>query len=499
MISATHMRFRLFLAACLVLLYFVGLGRVGLIGPDEPRYAQVAREMLQTHDFITPHLNGEPWFEKPPLYYWAAAAAFAVFGVNEAAARLPAALAASCFLILFAWAAHRLFHGATGRYSVLVLACSAGWVGFARAASPEMLFTAAAAGAFLLLGLWLWQGRESSLYGFYGLLALSTLAKGLTAIPLVVLALIAYCAAIREWDWLYRVLRPGPLLLFAIVTLPWYVAMYAINGTEFLRVFFWRHHFERFVTQELAHPGPWWYYLPVLLGLIFPWTPQLVLIVLDVAALRWQGLVKDHRRVFLAAWIVPAVLFFSISKGKLPGYALVVIPALALWIGQELVHARPARVRWVFLVQALLLPVVLLAAGALPEGLARGLRVARLSIRSLGSDVLLALFAVGGAALLIVLAWRARRLAACLVVTAIMAFCVGRIIWTKAPAIDQAASARPVARQIQARGIPVTELTLDPYARRELEYGLDFYLNYPVPRDAKAPFVILPDGRIVGH
>lgn len=491
------MRFRLFLPVCLVFLYLLGLGRVGLIGPDEPRYAQVAREMLQTRDFITPHLNGEPWFEKPPLYYWAAAASFALFGVNETAARLPCALAASCFLILFGWAAHRLYHRETGRYSVLVLACSAGWVGFARAASPEILFTAAAAGAFLLLGLWLWQGRESSLYGFYGLLALSTLAKGLTAVPLAVLALAVYCAAIGEWNWLYRVLRPGPLLLFAIVGLPWYAAVYAVNGTEFLRVFFWRHHFERFVTQELAHPGPWWYYLPVLLGLIFPWTPQILLVVLNLADLGWKGLVKDHRRVFLAAWIVPTVLFFSISQGKLPGYVLVVIPALALWIGQELVHARPARVRWVFLVQALLLPVVLLAAGVLPEALSRGVRVARLSLSSLAGDNLLTVLAIGGAALLMVLAWRARRLAACLAVTAIVALCVARIIWTKAEAIDQAASARPVAREIQARGIPVTQLTLDPHARRELEYGLDFYLDCPVPRGTKAPFVILPDGRIV--
>jgi len=490
------MRFRLFLAACVVFLYFLGLGQMGLIGPDEPRYAQVAREMLRTGDFVTPHLNGQPWFEKPPLYYWMAAASFAAFGVNEWAARLPAALAASCFLILFGWAANRLCHGESARYATLVLASSAGWVGFAHAASPEILFTAAAAGALLLLGLWLWHGSDPLLYGFYGMLGVSLLAKGLVAVALAALILLAYCLITRERSWVFRVLRPGPLLLFALVGLPWYIAVYAINGSEFIRVFIWRHHFERFATQELAHPGRWWYYLPVLLAMVFPWTPQLALIVLNLADLRWSGLLKDHRRVFLALWIVVTVLFFSASMGKLPGYVLVVVPALALWIGQELAHAGARRVRWVFVAQGLLMPVVLLATSVLPNALSEGVRRAWVSAATLAPDKLLLGLSLGGAILVIVLAWRARRLAAALTATAIVAFCVARIIFSTAPAIDRAASVRSLARDIQARGILPSQLALDPYTGRDLEYGLEFYLDHPLPRGGDAPFVVMPDGQV---
>ncbi len=494
--TGRHMRFALFLAAAVFFLYFFGLGQVGLLGPDEPRYAQVAREMLRTGDYITPYLNGQPWFEKPPLYYWLAALSFRFFGVTEWAARLPAALAAAAFLPLFWWLVRRLFRGETAQYALLVLASSAGWLGFARAASMEMPFTAALSGALVLLALWVWQGRAPLLYGFYALLAVAVLAKGPTAILLSALVLAAYCLATGEFRWLLRVLAPGPLLLFALLALPWYGAVYFRNGDRFVEEFILKHHFRRYTTEELAHPGPWWYYLPVVAGGIFPWTAHLALVVADIARLRWRGLLQDQRRVFLLAWIVTIVLFFSASRAKLPGYALVTAPALAIWMGNELARAPVGRIRWVFLAQALLLPVVILLAHALPVALAQGLRSAGSSLGAPEADRLLVGLALGAVALLAITAWRGRRLAAALLATALTAAAVARILVVVAPAVDQLASARPLARQIQARGIHPSRLALSLDVRRHIQYGLEFYLDHPLPRGTHAPYLVTPDRRI---
>ncbi len=490
-------------AVAIFLLYFFGLGAVGLVGPDEPRYAQVAREMLHSGDYVTPHLNGQPWFEKPPLYYWLAALSFRLFGVTEWAARLPAAAAGAAFLLLFGWCARRLFPGETSLYALLVLASSVGWLGFSRAASPEILFTAPLAGALLLLALWVWHGRDTPLYGFYALLAVAALAKGPTAIVLSAMVLGVYCVTVGEYRWLLRVLAPGPLLLFVVAVAPWYGAVYWRNGFPFIEDFILKHHFARFSTAELAHPGPWWYYLPVVCGVVFPWTAHLGLVAADIAGLGWRGLMKDHRRIFLLAWVAPIVLFFSVSQAKLPGYVLVTAPALALWIGNQLARAPASRLRWVFAAQAILLPAAAIFAGTLPMALAEGMRAARDAWIGgvFGPDLWLAGVIIGGALLLLWTAWRGRRLAATALAAALTAVALARIIIVVAPATDRLASARPLAREIRARQIHPSHLALSPEVRRHIHYGLEFYLDHPLRRDARAAeaasWVVMGDGRIV--
>lgn len=493
------MRFAVFLGVAVFFLYFYGLGAVGLIGPDEPRYAQVAREMLRTGDYVTPRLNGQAWMEKPPLYYWLAAASFRVFGVTEWAARLPSALAAAAFLPLFGWLVQRLYRGETAQYALLVLASSIGWIGFARGATPDMLFTAALAGALGLLGIWVWQGRDALLYAFYALLAIAVLAKGPTAILLSALVLAAYCLAAGEYRWLLRVLSPGPLLLFLLIALPWYGVVYSRNADRFVEEFILKHHFRRYATGELAHPGPWWYYLPVLVGGVFPWSAHLALIVADLVRVRWRGLQMDQRRIFLLAWIVPIVVFFSFSRAKLPGYILVTAPALAIWVGNELARAPAVRLRWVFVAQGLLLPAMLLLAQGLPVALSRGSRTALASLWTQQPDRLLAVLTLGGALVLALVAWRGRRLAAAVLATALTAAAVARIFAVVAPTVDQLASARPLARQIQAQGILPGQLSLSPGVRRHIHYGLEFYLDNPLPRGTPAPYLLTSDGHIERH
>ena len=195
----------LLLAGFCAFLFLYGLGQFGLIGADEPRYAQVAREMLERGDLITPVLGGHPWLEKPPLYYWQAMLAYKVLGVSDWAARLPSALDA-IFLALAVYFFLRRFRPGFELDVALITASSAGIVGYARAASMDMAL--AATFTVAMLGWWAWRetGEKIYLAVFYGFMALGTLAKGPVAPFLTVVVIVLYAAAVREWR---SVLRDG--------------------------------------------------------------------------------------------------------------------------------------------------------------------------------------------------------------------------------------------------------------------------------------------------
>ena len=448
-------RFAVFVAALAFLLFFYRSSAVGLLGPDEPRYAQVAREMLRSGDFITPHLLGQPWFEKPPLYYWMAAASFRFLGANETAARLPSGLAAVGFLILFAWITQRLFPGETWRYSVLILLSSLGWIGFGRAATMEMLFASSLAGSLGFLALWVWQGRRRWLFAFHGLLAISVLAKGLGGIVLAGLILLAYCVVTGEYRWLLRVLHPLPLTLFAVLALPWYGAMYFKHGNLFIQEFIIKHHFARYVTSELEHPGEWWYYGPVLLAGIFPWSAHL-------ASLRAKGLDKDHRRMFLLVWVLVVVVFFSISRAKLPGYALPALPALAMWMGEEWKRALTRQLRLIGLAQGALIGISSLV----------------LQFSSTGMSFAL------GAVILVWFAWRGRRFGAVVLVSSLTTAAMLWVIPVLGPQVDQTGSARGIARSVCDKRFVVGA------APRHILYGLEFYCDRDLSNVANAEYLL---------
>ena len=188
----------LLLAGFCAFLFFYGLAQFGLIGADEPRYAQVAREMLERHDWITPTLGGRPWLEKPPLYYWQAMVAYAIFGVSDWAARLPSALDAT-LLVLAVYFFLRRFRPGFELDGALIAASSAGIVGYARAASMDMAL--AAAFTIGMLGWWAWResGKKVYLAVFYVFMAFGTLAKGPVALFLAAVVIVLYAAAVREW------------------------------------------------------------------------------------------------------------------------------------------------------------------------------------------------------------------------------------------------------------------------------------------------------------
>ena len=268
----------LWLGLVLVVFYlclFDGLAALGFVGPDEPRYAAIARELASSGDWVTPRLYGEPWLEKPILYYWAAGAAYLVVGDTEFAARLPSALSALLAALALAWLARRLYDGTTAALVVIIFPTMLGVFAFARAASTDMIFTTscvvAMCGAIPLMT----SNRPGALVWFQVLLGAgvgcAVLAKGPAGVLLVAGATALCEVATRRWAVLDVWRKPLVLPTFAVVALPWY-ALCATANPGFVDVFLVSHNIERYVTGVFGHEQPFWFYGPVLLVGLAPWT-----------------------------------------------------------------------------------------------------------------------------------------------------------------------------------------------------------------------------------
>src|SRR5579862_8276000 len=229
----------LLLAGFCTFLFFYGLGQFGLIGADEPRYAQVAREMLDRHDWITPTLGGHAWLEKPPLYYWQAMLTYSVFGVGDVAARIPAAFNAT-LLVIAVYLFFRKFRRGVEVDAALITASSAGIIGYARAASMDMAL--AASFAIGMLSWWAWResGKRAYLTAFYFFMALGMLAKGPVAPFLAAAVIMFFAAAARELRLVVKTLWLPGILLFCVISLPWYVAV-QLRNPQFFREFILQH------------------------------------------------------------------------------------------------------------------------------------------------------------------------------------------------------------------------------------------------------------------
>lgn len=451
---------RLWIAAVVgaFVLFLYRLDGMGLVGPDEPRYAWIARAMAQSGDWVTPRLWGEPWFEKPVLLYWMAAAAFRLGWSEELAPRLPVACLSVAFLGFFFWRLSREFGRPAAGYATAVLATSAGWVGFSHAAVFDIPLTATLGAAMLFWIAWRARGETRALAAFGALLGASMLAKGLVG-PVLAGLTIAVTAprALRD------VLRPAAWAPFAAVAAPWYVWCFARNGRPFLEEFFWKHHVTRFAAGALEHNQPFWFFLPVLLAGLLPWTPVYA----------WVRTGGDGRARFLAAWAAVTFVFFSLSRDKLPGYVLPALPPLAALAGLALARTdRPQRASLVW--SAVTVGLFPAAAAVLPEALNTGLRRGLEAVRVTPG-------AVAAVAALAVVVWvaesRGRRAAA---VGAIVLAAAAGYVWMKQttfPLIDRQAGSRPLWRQAERYGDQVCVGEV----RRHLVYGLQYYAGRPLP------------------
>jgi 4-amino-4-deoxy-L-arabinose transferase-like glycosyltransferase len=329
----------LLLAGVCYVLFFHGLSDIGLIGPDEPRYAAVAREMYQSGDYITPRLKGEPWFEKPVLMYWGVAASYAVFGVGEFASRFPSAFGATLCVFFIYFVSRRLWGRPTAIWACLSLASSVGYFAFARAASMDMPLTVCLTMAMLsFLVAYNSNSRHRHWWflAFYAFVGFGVLAKGPVAIALPALSLCGFLlfqGRFNEWKEWY----PRYAWIILAIAAPWYIAVTWINGFEFIRVFLINQNFARFTSTIHGHPRPFYFYIPDFMMLTFPWT------FLIIPALRRQF---DRNDRLMLWWAIVPIVFFSLSGSKLPGYILPSVPAAMMFFAREIPkgHSRPFRI-----------------------------------------------------------------------------------------------------------------------------------------------------------
>ncbi|MDH4234229.1 MAG: glycosyltransferase family 39 protein [Gallionella sp.] len=363
------------LVIAVALIWFANLEYRYLIKPDEGRYAEIAREMAASGDWVTPHLNDLKYFEKPPLQYWATATAYTLFGEHQWTARLWTALTGFAGLLLVWFAGLRLFGSEAAGYAAIMLGSSLLYVAMGHFNTLDMGVT-----FFITLGILalllaqtqadIKKRRNWMLLAWAGM-GLAVLSKGLMGLILPGAALFIYCMVQRDFGVLKRMHWMPGLVVFFLATAPWFYLVMKANP-EFFQFFFIHEHFERFTTKEHGRYQPWHYFIPILLAGMLPWT----LLMLDVL---WKAVFGKHpggtkpgstkmerdskladnsfnAERFLLIWAVFIYVFFSLSGSKLPSYLLPMFPALALLMGKQVADMNARRLFWLV---APMLPLML--------------------------------------------------------------------------------------------------------------------------------------------
>ena len=473
----------LLLAGFCAFLFFYGTGQFGLIGADEPRYAQVAREMLERQDWVTPTLGGHPWLEKPPLYYWQAMLVYRVFGVSDVAARIPSAVDAT-LLVIAVYLFFRRFRRGVEVDAALMTASCAGVVGYARAASMDMaLATTFTIG---MLSWWAWRESEKRIWlvTFYVSLALGMLAKGPVAPVLAGMVVVLFAVTVRELRLVVKTLWPPGILLFCVISLPWYLAV-QLRNSQFFREFILEHNLARFSSNLYHHPEPFWYYVPVAALALVPWIVFVIAAFSESVRVWWaerkstEADLELQFRMFAVCWLVVPVVFFSISQSKLPGYILPAVPAGALLLADYLLRQfekdEPVP-KWLALVHALvasapIVPAVLIGYVVTERRLPGG--------RPMLFALAIAFVLCAAIAMTLVGRMHLRMLRFVTLIAVVLA--VAAVLKLGTTAIDRQLSARPLA--IELASMETHKLPVAVYGvKREVEYGLAFYRNQPIQR-----------------
>jgi 4-amino-4-deoxy-L-arabinose transferase-like glycosyltransferase len=484
--------------ATLYVCYFSHLGAIGFVGPDEPRYAWIARDMAETGDWVTPRLYGKPWFEKPPLLYWGAALGFKAFGVSEVTARLPSAVSALLATLALAWLALRLYGAETARWLLLFLPTTVSMIGFSHAAATDMPFSAMLTIAMVATAVVVRVGQEANgsvvgnvagegaspsptkarlaliLFGFF--LGLAVLAKGPAGVILCGGSVFFWAVFTKRWRDAFRLLHPAAIAAFCLTALPWYI-LCARRNPDFFRVFIIEHNFKRYLTPEFQHIQPFWYYVPILMIAFVPWTAVLLWsALLGVVRIRHAKPISNTAAYFLSSALF-CIAFFSVSHSKLPGYVLPAIPAIAFLVARSCVAWVPAHAKSFRLT---MLITAVLFFGACTLVLAFSRHISQINAKAgPAAAIILALF--GAASLILGSCYPThaygalRRLAAGLTVLPIL-FVVLRTTKLLPSFFVWDPSGRAIARELQFRKIPSEELAVNSM-NRGLHYSLNFYLR----------------------
>ena len=443
--------------------------------------------MAEGQDWVTPRLNGEPWLEKPILFYWAAASGYRLFGDSELAPRLPSAISALLTALALGWMGWRLYGTTTAAVVLIVFPTTLSTFAFARGATTDMLFTALLALTMMAAArLVVEPGNRPRLWqvAFGAALGLAVLAKGPAGILLTVGSLAFWGVASRRMSRLTALARPLVWLSFGVVALPWYVIS-AIRTPEFVDVFLISHNLGRFLTPVFRHEQPFWFFGPILVLGLAPWSAFLFPGIRQAWIRRQTGELATSPSLYVACWALFPVLFFSLSSSKLPGYVLPAIPAAALLLAKtiaDFLDCRDKDARWPLLGTAVVF-AGLAAAFAIPEAAIAGVPGLPLdTLRPLALVVGLASLAVAASAF-----WRRESLA---VATVALAFATAIAYLNAAmlPHLDPLLSPRALARHLQENG--AADSVSSYRLHRAWDFGLDYYLKRDLPEWAPGEAVL---------
>ncbi len=494
-----------------------GGARLGLVGADEPRYAQIAREMLAAHSedcqlvhahitprslrpsdlhasyvclmggTVTPILYGKPWLEKPALYYWRAMGFFKEFGVSDWSARLPSATGALALIVL-AFLHLKRFRPGGHLDAALIIASCVAIVAFARGASTDMQLAAPFCMGMLGWYAWYETGKKFWLFDLYFFNAAATLAKGPVAPFMALCIIILFLGLRREWSALRRTIWVPGIILYLAMVLPWYIAVQRRNP-QFFREFFLEHNLERFSTNLYQHHQPFYFYLIVLILGLMPWTAVALRSLIDgmqTSIAEWKVRSMPRRYIghvragdafpeFLVLWTLFPIIFFSFSGSKLPGYILPAIPPLAILTGDYLFRIRRVGLpNWLLNTHAVLAGFLTFVLMLCPQYMVYQRIIPRPKAFAWAAalGVVTALLIVS-----VVRRYGVKRLRLITMVplAALLFFLLG----VNGHLLDLNYSARPLAVEI-AQAAPPSATVAQLDLRRDIVYGLAFYRNQAI-------------------
>jgi len=346
--NADHQSKLWILLALLAILYLFGSNVLPLIPPDEPRYSQVARQMFESGDWITPRLENHPWFEKPVLLYWLMCLSFKIFGVTEFALRFPSAISALICVYLTYNSVRKTAGESTALVSAIILGTSAFFVAFSHAATFDMLLTVCVAAS-----LWSFfefealSGKKLPLFAAYAFCGLGILAKGFVAPVVIALTAAIYWYTEHRFRDLSKLHLIKGILLAAFVAGVWLVPVTLIHGSFFWNDFFVQHHLARYTSSHFHRAESVFFFVPIVLLGMYPWTAALFCGYRDGRADQQRKLMR-----FSFIWFFSSFVFFSLSRSKLPGYILPLAPPLAvmaaLFIQSAWDHGKKMRIIAIF-------------------------------------------------------------------------------------------------------------------------------------------------------
>jgi 4-amino-4-deoxy-L-arabinose transferase len=322
------------LLVLMALAYLLPLGTHGLWIPDETRYAQISQQMLLSGNWVSPHFMDVRYFEKPVAGYWMIAIGQALFGQNLFGVRFASALSTALSVLLCYLIARRMWNEPRKSFacallymSLTVIAAQAGYANL----DPQFTFWV----NLSLVALWFavdgtGRGQRLTAWAVLGLACgMGFMTKGFLAWLLPVLIALPWMLWQKRWRELL-VYGPVAIVVAVAVSLPWVLAVHA-QEPDYWRFFFWHEHIRRFAGEDAQHDAPWWYYLPLLVGFSLPWVALLP----PALKQAWQDRRQTHI-AFLLLWLWMPLIFFSLSKGKLPAYILPCLLPLALLLGHTL-------------------------------------------------------------------------------------------------------------------------------------------------------------------